>query len=195
MKDPYEILGVGRNATDEEIKKAYREKAKMYHPDNYTGGPEYESAEDKMQEINDAYDTIMAERKGDGQSGNFAQIRSLINAGRIDEAQSLLDAVPISSRTAEWYFLNGSVQYKRGYFDGAYSSFSTASRMEPGNAEYSAAFNNMQRNTNMYRGNPYRTGGNMGGTDDCCNCCQSVICADCLCEMCGGNLCPCIGCR
>ena len=56
MKDPYSVLGVSQNATDEEIKKAYREQARKYHPDNYANNPLSDLAEEKMQEINEAYD-------------------------------------------------------------------------------------------------------------------------------------------
>ena len=57
-KDPYKVLGVDKNATDEEIKSAYRELAKKFHPDNYVGSPLADLAGEKMKEINDAYDKI-----------------------------------------------------------------------------------------------------------------------------------------
>ena len=62
MTDPYKVLGVSPNATDEQVKSAYRELAKKYHPDNYANNPLADLAQEKMQEINQAYDTIMAQR-------------------------------------------------------------------------------------------------------------------------------------
>ena len=64
MKDPYVVLGVDKNASEEEIKNAYRELARKYHPDNYANNPLSDLAEDKMKEINEAYDAIVNERKG-----------------------------------------------------------------------------------------------------------------------------------
>lgn len=197
MKDPYEILGVGKNATDEEIKNAYRALARKYHPDNYADNPLSDLAGEKMKEINEAYDAIIAARKSGGKKKNdytnssskYSDIRNLITNGRLDEAQLLLDGVPLGERDAEWYFLNGSVLYKRGWFNDAYSNFATAVRMEPGNMEYRQALNNMQRSGGF--NSPYRTSGNMGGSMSTCDCCTSLICADCCCECMGGDLISC----
>ena len=204
MKDPYKILGIDRNATDDEVKSAYRALARKYHPDVYGDNPLADLAEEKMQEINEAYDAIMATRKAGKKGGtgygatnggatDFPEVRSLINQNRLEEAQELLDGIPVQNRTAEWYFLNGTVLYRRGWFDQAYTSFATASRMDPANPEYRTAFANAQRYAGRQQNNPYRTYNN----DNCdvCTVCQTLACADCCCEMMGGNLCSCIGCR
>lgn len=206
MKNPYEVLGVSKNATDDEIKTAYRNLARKYHPDNYVDNPLSDLASEKMKEINDAYDEIVNSRKhshskkSDNTYGNystnntkFPEIRNLINQGRLEQAQELLDGVPPQNRDAEWYFLNGTVLYRRGWFDQAYTSFATAVRMNPQNPEYRNAMNNAQRQTSAQY-NPYRSYGSSGDCD-VCDICQGLICADCLCEMFGGNLCSCIGCR
>ena len=63
MSDPYKVLGVSPYDTDEKIKLAYKELAKKYHPDNYDSSPLSDLAEEKMKEINEAYDQIMDERR------------------------------------------------------------------------------------------------------------------------------------
>ena len=58
MRDPYSVLGVSQSASDDEVKKAYRELARKYHPDNYQNNPLADLAQEKMKEINEAYDEI-----------------------------------------------------------------------------------------------------------------------------------------
>lgn len=202
MKDPYSILGVNKNSTDDEIKAAYRELARKYHPDNYVDNPLSDLASEKMQEINTAYDSIMNMRKNSGGSKgynysntnnnstntNYPDIRNYINQGRYDDAQSLLDGIAVERRDAEWYFLNGTVLYRRGWFDASYTSFATACRMDPGNPEYRAAFAHAQRNRGGFNG-----GYNTMRSQECstCDLCQGLICADCCCECMGGDLIRC----
>lgn len=212
MKDPYDILGISQNATDEEVKEAYRKLARKYQSENYESGPLSGVAQKKMQEIDEAYDRIIVERRSssrsssagytyEGQnnsyysanSGNsyaqYSDIRQKIYSNRIDDAETLLDGVPVQKRDAEWYFLKGSVQYKRGWFDEARNNFSNACRMNPSNKEYQAAYENVNnpRAHSAYR-RPRR-----GSDSDCsaCDVCCSLLCADSCCECCGGDLIPC----
>ena len=69
MTDPYKVLGVSPSATDEEVKDAYRKLAKKYHPDQYADSPLKDLADEKMKEINEAYDAITAQRKAGGGQG------------------------------------------------------------------------------------------------------------------------------
>ena len=69
--NPYEVLGVPENASEEEIKKAYKELVKKYHPDKYQDNPLADLAEEKLQEVNEAYDMLMKNRNsGPSGSGN-----------------------------------------------------------------------------------------------------------------------------
>ena len=110
--DPYKILGIPNTATEEEVKTAYRELAKKYHPDNYADSPLADLANEKMQEINEAYDSIItsmrANKGGTGagqanngysygaagqqsyQSSNLSDIRRLIQQNRLVEAEDCL---------------------------------------------------------------------------------------------------------
>ena len=194
MKDPF----VSRDATDEQIKAAYREKARKFHPDNFSDNPAAaEMATEKMKEINEAYDDIIKRRKNKGAAGsgyrnnwgagneysgsNFNDVRRLISSGRFEEAQEVLDGVPPENRDAEWYFLNGTVLYRRGWFDAAFTSMSAAVRMDPSNAEYRAALNRMQHSRNGY--SAYGTGYG-GQTRECtpCDCCMGLMCMDTCCN-------------
>ena len=64
MRDPYQVLGVPSTATDEEVKKAYRDLARKYHPDNYHDNPLADLAQERMKEINEAYEAVQSQREG-----------------------------------------------------------------------------------------------------------------------------------
>ena len=68
--DPYKVLGVAPDATDEQIKLAYRDLARKYHPDNYANNPLADLAQEKMKQINEAYDTITKQRKASQSRAN-----------------------------------------------------------------------------------------------------------------------------
>ena len=63
VNDPYKVLEISPEATDEEVKTAYREMARKYHPDNYANNPLSDLAQEKMQEINEAYDVLKDSQK------------------------------------------------------------------------------------------------------------------------------------
>lgn len=198
MKNPYEVLGVSENATDEEIKTAYRNLAKKYHPDNYNDSPLADLAEEKMKEINEAYDTICDMRRNGSRSSSssgsygtnnsytrtaYPDVRQYIMNGRLDDAMELLNGVPEGSRNAEWYFLMGMVYSRKGWNDQAYNYFQRAYQMDPGNQEYKAAFNSM--NARRTYNNPgYNTTDNLGCS--ACDICSGILCANCLCNCCRG---------
>ncbi|MBQ9413961.1 MAG: J domain-containing protein [Clostridia bacterium] len=187
MKDPYEVLGISPNATDDEVKAAYRAAARKYHPDNYADNPLSELAQEKMQEINEAYDAIVRQRKAGYGGTRFGDIRMMIQNRRFVEAEELLDGIPASQRGAEWHYLKGQVLYQKGWLEEANRHFYQAAQMEPGNAEYRAAAN---RTAAARQGN-YTAGGQSGGGCSACDICSALLCADCCCECMGGDLIRC----
>jgi len=205
MKDPYSILGVSRDASDEEIKKAYRNLARKYHPDNYVGSNLADVAEEKMKEVNEAYDAIQKMRAagssytgstGGTYSGSyaggatqFAEVRRMINDGRYADAEVLLNATPQSARGAEWNYLKGCLLLQQGFFFDAQKYIETACYLDPSNMEYRQAKQQMRASASAY-GGPYRT---THSSSECsgCDMCTSLLCADCLCECCGGDLIRC----
>lgn len=196
MSDPYKVLGVSSNATDDEIKKAYRALVKQYHPDNYADNPLANLAADKMKEINEAYSEIQKLRSGGGSSGGssgssysggnagageLGRVRQLINAGRANEAEILLNRIPVGERTAEWHFLKGVVLYRNGWVQDARSEIETACRMDPYNNEYRAF---QQRLNSSAAQSPYGGYGPQQASCDVCDLCQAMMCLNCLCNGC-----------
>ena len=196
MKDPYEVLGVSPGASEEEIKKAYRDLARKYHPDNYQNNPLADLAQEKMKDINEAYDALTKKRSGPGAGGygysgqasggtyqttpEFAKIRQIINAGDLDAADRMLEG--ITDRGAEWYFLRGNIAQRRGWMDEAHRNYQMACQMAPGNLEYRQALSMVQYGGNrQYQSGNYRSG---DCSDDACSICQMMMCMNCLCGNC-----------
>ncbi|MGE4549648.1 MAG: DnaJ domain-containing protein [Intestinibacillus sp.] len=193
--DPYKVLGVTPDTSNDDIKRAYRELARKYHPDNYVNNPLADLAEARMKEINEAYDQIMSQRTGRS-SGNaqqqsyggtygdestnpiYSQIRAAINAGNLAMAEEMLRRSP--QHDAEWYFLMGSVYYRKGWFDEANRAYTQACQMDPANTEYRNALN-MLNMSGGYGG--YRPMATMGA----CDCCAQLMCLNCCCSCCGNG--------
>ena len=64
-RDFYEVLGINKNATDEEVKKAYKKLAKKWHPDGFATDTKekQKEAEEKMKDINEAYEVLKDPKK------------------------------------------------------------------------------------------------------------------------------------
>lgn len=212
MRNPYEVLGISEGASEEEIKKAYREQVKKYHPDQYQDNPLSSLAEDKLREVNEAYEYLSSKGKTQkssngwsGRSGSaapnysnnannanyssdsFRQIRMNINNGNIQAAEQMLENE--NNRNAEWFYLRGLVFMKKGWYNEAITNIRQAVNMEPSNYEYRDAFNRLNTNNNTYRGNAYGRGYNAG--PNFCDMCACALCSDSCCECMGGDLISC----
>lgn len=214
--NPYKVLGVSESASQEEIRAAYLSLVKKYHPDKYRDSDLKEIANDKLMEVNEAYETLTKKGNGKGSSASssgsyqsyggysgagssysgqnaaeFARARSYISLNNLTAAKQILDR--IDTRNAEWYYLYGIIYLRQGWYDKANEYITNAYQQEPNNAEYSSAYHTV-RNT----GNPYTRGGRTytANANDCdgCSLCSSLICADCCCECLSGGNCDIIPC-
>jgi len=213
MNNPYKVLGVSEDATQEEIRTAYLSLVKKYHPDKYSDNDLKELANEKLVEINAAYETLT--KKGSQRSNSasyndarpgsqsysgsggsysgpsaqeFARARLYINQNNLQSARAVLDTIPV--RNAEWYYLYGVVYLRQGWYDKAYDYFGRAVQQEPSNSEYNAAYQSVRSSGSPYTRGNYG-GGYTRGSVSGCDICTGLICADCCCESCGGDFIPC----
>ena len=183
-KDPFEVLGVPRGASDDEVKRAYRALVKKYHPDNYDGeNPLSELAKEKMQEINWAYDEIQrmraSERNAYTGGGTYYQnagssygannggsyqtttdpfyidVRNDINSRHFSDAERKLLGVPAETRVAEWHYLMCLVLVSRKYMGDAMRELEFACNMDPANLEYQKAKEMFNNNAGGYQSTYY----------------------------------------
>ncbi len=198
MNDPYKILGVSPDASDEEIKKAYRRLAKQYHPDRNPGDP---VAARKMQEVNAAYEQIKDPQKAQSTSGSTGGQSSYggygydpfggawqqtyerrqsagdsyqqaaynyIRFGRYQEALNALQSS--AERNARWYYLSAVANDGLGNQVTALEHIRRAVSMDPGNEEYLDMLAHIQNGGSTYR----RQAGNFRGftrVDPCASIC------------------------
>lgn len=203
IANPYEILGVSPNASNDEVKKAYRELSRKYHPDSYVDNPLSELAEEKFKEVQEAYDQIMKQREGGYQSAHAGQqsytsggtqeqvelqaARNFINTRRFREALNVLSNIP--NRTAMWYYYSSLANWGIGNNIVAVEHAKQAAAMEPNNMEYVNYANQLQYRGQRYQSTGYGYGRQSYGTG---NLCCDLWCADTLCECMGGDLCACM---
>lgn len=206
MTDPWKVLGVRPGSTDEEIKKAYHGLVKKYHPDRFQDAAAKELANEKLKEINEAYEEVSsgnARSQGGGAGGSgfgdftssgtqaFQQVRMNLQTRRVDEAERILDQM--DERPAEWHFLRGVCYSYRGWYAMARENIAQAVSMEPSNAEYRAALNQLDNGAQNYQQYSPFGGGNRGGVGgtgcSTCDICSCMLCSDCCCESMGGGCC------
>lgn len=212
MKDPYQILNIPSTASDEEVKKAYRDLARKYHPDNYHDNPLADLAQEKMKEINEAYDTIQKMRgtghgAGGGQQGSYSarqpgygsygggysgygsayagdsRYREIRAAIRRGDLNTAEHLLSIlSDHNGEWNFLKGVVCQRRGWLDEARRYYETACQLSPDNPEYIQALERLENSEAGYRPQGFE----VFSTGN--NMCARLACAYCLCNAlsCGG---------
>ncbi|MDY4785229.1 J domain-containing protein [Pygmaiobacter massiliensis] len=197
MRDPYEVLGLAPGASTDEIKLAYKKLAQKYSADNYAGSPLEATAKERLAEIDTAFDQLMGQiRTGGATAGSsagqtagagtaYADIRTMINEGRADEAMSRLSAMPGADTDGEWNFLYGSALYYKGWLADAVRYFEKAVSLAPGNQEYQAAYNRLRNSANgNVAGNPYGGYQPTAAGCNCCDMCTALMCMD-MCCGCG----------
>lgn len=170
IDDPYKVLGVSPDASDEEIKMAYRRLAKKYHPDRNPGD---EEAARKMRQVNAAYDQIKDPDKARGQAGGYGgygydpfggawqhtgsreedpYLRAAENYLRFGRYREALQALQnCQQKNAQWYYLSALANNRLGNQVTALEHIRRAVSMEPGNPEYLEALRHIENGGTAYR--------------------------------------------
>ena len=211
MFDPYSVLGVSRDASDEEIKKAYRKLSRKYHPDANINNPNKAQAEEKFKEVQQAYEQIMKEKEY-GTSGNYnsydgfggfgGQSRrtyqdeeairrqaaaNYIQSRHFQEAMNVLSS--LSQRNGQWYYLSAMANMGLGNNVNAMNDARTAVNMEPDNMQYRMLLQRLEGGGSWYQEQQNPFGGMpVDGSDYCMKLCLANM----FCGMCcpgGGMFC------
>lgn len=210
MFDPYSVLGVSRDASDEEIKKAYRKLSRKYHPDANINNPNKEQAEEKFKEVQQAYEQIMKEKEYGSSYGNAGgyyggftgrqnstyqdeeAIRRQAAANYIQnrhfqEAMNVLSS--LKQRNGEWYYLSAMANMGFGNNVNALEDIRTAVNLEPDNVQYRMLLQRMEGGGTWYQEQQNPFGGMpVDGSDYCMKLCiANMLCG--LCCLGGGVFC------
>ena len=212
MTDPYKVLGVSPSATDDEIKKAYRNLSRRYHPDTNMNNPNKDKAEEMFKLVQQAYEQIMEERTNGtsgsqssyggysyGSGGGFkdnhaygddpeaARMRaaaSFIQSMHFKEATVVLNSILAANRTAHWYYLSAVANYGMNNNLTAMEHAQRAVNMDPSNMNYRSLLEQLQYGSAWYRSGQTFYGAPFTGMT--CNC--SRICTIlCIANFCLGS--------
>ena len=215
VNDPYKVLGVSPNASDEEIKRAYLELCRRYHPDSYQGNPLSDLAAEKFREVQESYEAINQMRAGGGYGGGYSgsyndggysggagasqgemefyqKLSALESLRQFDQALGMLNSV--TQRTDVWFYHSAICNFGVGNNMLALDHARQAQAMNPGNPAYASLVNQISSAGAGYQ--TYRYGNNNNSGDLCGGgagdlCCKLWI-ADTCCECMGGDLCRCM---
>ena len=212
MKDPYQVLGVSRNASDDEINKAYRALAKKYHPDLNPNDPH---AAEKIKEINVAYDAIKSGKTYQYQQQSYSNYHNrgyqqygpftfydfsdffnrqqnktyddydvAENFIRNGAYQQALNVLKdISVKNARWYYLSAVAQYNVGNKITATEHIEKACQFEPNNMTYQQTREAIKSNRSGYRSSYSRYSQPYSSNRFC----MSYILMQLFCVFCGGG--------
>lgn len=219
MIDPYSILGISPNASDEEVKKAYRKLSRIYHPDANIDNPNKEQAEEKFKQVQQAYEQIMKEREqgsaygsgygnsyGGYQYGGYGGFSGHSENTYQDEEAMRRQAAAnyiqsghyreamnvlssLSSRNGQWYYLSSMANMGLGNNVHALEDIREAVRLEPNNTQYRMLLQRMEGGGTWYQEMQSPFGGMPYGGGDYC---MKLCIANLVCGMCcpgGGVFC------
>ena len=187
--DPYKVLGVSYNASEEEIKKAYRNLSRKYHPDANVGNPNQKEYEEKFKEVQQAYNMIMDQKQGKGQAQQaygddfwgfggqgFGGQRAGYQQGETKDEQYMRSAAnyiqngyyreginvleQVQDRNGQWYYYSAFANYKVGNNAIAIDHARTACALEPDNYYYANLLNQLQGGETRYQQRSSQYGGN-----------------------------------
>ena len=190
MFDPYSVLGVSRDASDDEIKKAYRKLSRKYHPDANINNPNKAQAEEKFKEVQQAYEQIMKEREY-GSSGNYNSYggfggfgtqgqntyqdeeavrrqaaANYINSRHYKEAMNVLSS--LQQRNGQWYYLSAMANMGLGNNVNALNDARSAVNMEPDNMQYQMLLQRLEGGGTWYQEQQNPFGGMPSDGSDYC---------------------------
>lgn len=196
--DPYSILGISRDASEEEIKKAYRKLSKKYHPDANINNPDKDLYVEKFKQVQSAYERIMDEKRGkttyqsysqqnnnggySSYTNNYQDIVNAINRNDFQTALHLLDQC--STKTDQWFYLSAIINSRLGNDVIAFEHIQVAIQMNPMNMQYQMLYRQLQMGSRQYRHQQQSYGSRQFDMGDYC--CKLML-INMACNMCCGG--------